>query len=199
MASVGFKFAIFPSLGILSGRRLILSLLLPQIEVEILLVVQSSLDHSNPHPYRKILYTHLHHILHRILHRIFSCPTPAMLGPWENGIGQDVRSDDAMAQRCQFNGLFTLNRTMGEEPGQLDVDLTILDYLLFKSTESMLNARIAELDETVMPNRESPEIKIEMTHAWLNFIHKHHGADALPPQTRFRAHLLQFTDRKSVV
>lgn len=116
-----------------------------------------------------------------------------MLGPWENGIGQDVRSDDAMAQRCQFNGLFTLNRTMGEEPGQLDVDLTILDYLLFKSTESMLNARIAELDETVMPNRESPEIKIEMTHAWLNFIHKHHGADALPPQTRFRAHLLQFT------
>jgi hypothetical protein len=86
-----------------------------------------------------------------------------MLG-LENGIGQDVRSDDAMAQRCQFNSLFILNRTMEEEPGQLDVDLTILDYLLFKSTESMLNARMAELDETEVPNRESPEIKIEMTH-----------------------------------
>ena len=82
----------------------------------------------------------------------------------ENGIGQDVRSDDATAQRCQFNGLFTLSRTMEEEPGQLDVDLTILDYLLFKSTESMLNARIAELDETAIPNWESPEIKIEMAH-----------------------------------
>ena len=82
----------------------------------------------------------------------------------ENGIDQDVRSDDAMAQRCQFNGLFTLTRTMEEDPRQLDVDLTILDYLLFKSTESMLNGRMAELNETVIPNWESPEIKIEMTH-----------------------------------
>ncbi|OCL06053.1 hypothetical protein AOQ84DRAFT_378998 [Glonium stellatum] len=83
--------------------------------------------------------------------------------PREKGSGPDIRCDETMAQHCQFNGLFTLTRAM-EEPRQLDVDLTILDYLLFKSTESMLRARIAELDETVIPNWESPEIKIEMTH-----------------------------------
>ena len=103
----------------------------------------------------------------------------------ENGIGQAVRSNDAMAQRCQFNGLFTglftLSRTMGEEPRQLDVDLTILDYLLFKSTESMLNARMAELDGTVMPDWESPEIKIEMTHgAYISDSHVNNNKSPSP-------------------
>ncbi|OCK74748.1 hypothetical protein K432DRAFT_409601 [Lepidopterella palustris CBS 459.81] len=94
--------------------------------------------------------------------------------------------------RKGFDGLSSLTRSM-DESNQLDVDLAILDYLLYKTTDSVLQARLSELDgRRPLEEWEKPEVKVQMTNAWLGFFECHHGADALPLNMTFRAHLLQF-------
>ncbi|KAF2813699.1 uncharacterized protein BDZ99DRAFT_436124 [Mytilinidion resinicola] len=112
--------------------------------------------------------------------------------------GQDVEAElDAIIERRlhqdlgPFNGFFNHDRSL-DPSDQLDIDLMILDFLAFKTIESVLIAEQARIGGTRIEAWDMPEDKIEMTNHWIMWVAKTHGADAVPTEMASRLKLLEF-------
>lgn len=91
----------------------------------------------------------------------------------------------------------------GDPELQLEVDLTILDYIAYKATETLLKNRRAQLKGEKIPN-DPNGVKIEMVDTFLTYFNEKHNDPQLSVYLSFRLQLLQFvtlfvcrTDRES--
>ncbi|KAF2129764.1 hypothetical protein P153DRAFT_366273 [Dothidotthia symphoricarpi CBS 119687] len=88
-----------------------------------------------------------------------------------------------------LDGLFTLTRRMDiDDDDQLDVDRTILDFLVYKTLDSLFEWR----RRSNPFESDLPSALTTMTVDWRTLLkHRHHGR-RLDGQTAFRSKLLQF-------
>ncbi|KAF1843940.1 uncharacterized protein K460DRAFT_342705 [Cucurbitaria berberidis CBS 394.84] len=87
------------------------------------------------------------------------------------------------------DGLLNLTRRMeNEEEDQLDVDLTILDFLVYKATELVFEWR-ASSDPYIS---DLPNALVSMTADWRTLLRYRHHGRRLDNRAAFRSRLLQF-------
>ncbi|KAH7401448.1 hypothetical protein BKA66DRAFT_565084 [Pyrenochaeta sp. MPI-SDFR-AT-0127] len=105
---------------------------------------------------------------------------------------QELRDTLARAQHGNGDsqdGFLNLTRRMeNEEEDQFDVDLTILDFLVYKAT-----GLVFEWRSSIDPyHSDLPNALVSMTSDWRTFLkYKHHGR-RLDSKAAFRSKLLQF-------
>ncbi|KAH8727235.1 hypothetical protein GQ44DRAFT_704701 [Phaeosphaeriaceae sp. PMI808] len=118
--------------------------------------------------------------------------TVRIFHPTMRDLEQELR--DTLANRHASNGeplegLHLLTRRMeNEEEEQFDVDLTILDFLVYKAT-----GLVFEWKSSADPfHSDLPSALVTMTGEWRSFLsHRHHGRRLTRPAA-FRSRLLQF-------
>lgn len=88
-----------------------------------------------------------------------------------------------------LDGLHVLTRRMeNEEEEQFDVDLTILDFLVYKAI-----GLVFEWKSSADPfHSDLPSALVTMTGEWRNFLSHRHSGRRLTPSAAFRSRLLQF-------
>ncbi|KAH7138297.1 hypothetical protein B0J11DRAFT_11867 [Dendryphion nanum] len=88
-----------------------------------------------------------------------------------------------------LEGLFTLTRRMEvEEDDQLDVDITILDFLAYKASEVVFEWRSSSHPH----ESDLPTALVAMTAEWRTILKHKYDGRRLNDQTAFRSRLLQF-------
>ncbi|KAF2629948.1 hypothetical protein BU25DRAFT_456369 [Macroventuria anomochaeta] len=86
-------------------------------------------------------------------------------------------------------GFFNLTRRMdNEEEDQFDVDHTILDFLVYKTTATVFEWQ-ASANKW---ESDLPDALVTMTAEWRSFLSKKHQGRRLSSQAAFRSRLLQF-------
>ncbi|KAH7095058.1 hypothetical protein FB567DRAFT_19789 [Paraphoma chrysanthemicola] len=112
--------------------------------------------------------------------------------PTMRDLEQELR--DSLARRRRSNGepldgLHVLTRRMEhEDEEQFDVDLTILDFLVYKATDLVFEWR-SSADPF---HSDLPSALVTMTGEWRSFLsHRHHGRRLTRPAA-MRSRLLQF-------